>query len=63
MSVDNETKTTTVFDGKQENYGKYMMKLRGEFCAKGIQAGTEVQGCTSGDRRRDESNCKAKGSG
>ena len=38
MSADDETKTTTVFDGKQENYGKYRMKLRGEFCAKGIQA-------------------------
>ena len=38
MSANDETKTTTVFDGKQESYGKYMMKLRGEFCAKGIQA-------------------------
>ena len=38
MSADDETKTTTVFDGKQENYGKYRMKLRGEFCAKGIQS-------------------------
>ena len=38
MSADNETKTTTVFDGKQANDGKYRLKLRGEFCAKGIQA-------------------------
>ena len=27
-----------MFDGKQANYGKYRLKLRGEFCAKGIQA-------------------------
>ena len=37
MSADNGTKTTMVFDGKQANYGKYRLKLRGEFCARGIQ--------------------------
>ena len=29
MSADNETKTMMLFYGKQENYGKYRMKLRG----------------------------------
>ena len=38
MSADDETKTTTVFDGKKENYGKYRLKLKGEFTTKGIQA-------------------------
>ena len=38
MSAAEETKTTTVFNGKQEDFGKYRLQLRGEFCAKGIQA-------------------------
>ena len=38
MSADEETQTTTVFDGKQENYGKYRLNLRGGFMTKGIQA-------------------------
>ena len=37
MSAAEETKTTTVFNGKQEDFGKYRLLLRGEFCAKGIQ--------------------------
>ena len=38
MSAAKETKTMTVFNGKQEDFGKYRVLLRGEFCAKGIQA-------------------------
>ena len=37
-SADDETKTTTVLDGKQEKYEKYRLKLSGEFTTKGIQA-------------------------
>ena len=38
MSAAEETKTTTVFNEKQEDFGKYRLQLRGEFCAKGIKA-------------------------
>ena len=38
MSAAEETKTTTVFNGKQEDFEKYRLLLRGEFCAKGIEA-------------------------
>ena len=38
MSAAKEMKTTTVFNGKQEYFGKYRFLLRGEFCAKGLQA-------------------------
>ena len=38
MSAVKETKTTTVLNGKQEDFGKYRLLFRGEICAKGIQA-------------------------
>ena len=38
MSAAEETKTTTVFDGKQESNEKYRIQVRGEFTTKGIQA-------------------------
>ena len=38
MSAAKETKTTTVFNGKQEDFNKYRLQLRGEFCVKGIQS-------------------------
>ena len=38
MSAIKETKTSTIFDGKQESFGKYRIQLRGEFLVKGVQA-------------------------
>ena len=38
MSAAEETKTTTVINGKQEDFNKYRLQLRGEFCVKGIQS-------------------------
>ena len=38
MSATEETKTTTMFDGKQEGFGKYRIQLTGEFLTKGAQA-------------------------
>ena len=36
MSAAKETKTTTVFNGKQPEYGKYRIQVKGEFMTKGI---------------------------
>ena len=38
MSTTKKMKTLTMFDEKQESFGKYKLQLRGEFCAKGAQA-------------------------
>ena len=38
MSAAEGTKTTTVFNGKQQEYGKYRIQAKGEFTMKGIQA-------------------------
>ena len=38
MSAAEETKTTTVLNGKQADFNKYRLQLRGEFCVKGIQS-------------------------
>ena len=38
MSATKETKTPTVFNGKEQEFGKYRIQLRGEFLGKGAQA-------------------------
>ena len=38
MSATKEIETLTMFDGKQESFGKYRLQLTREFCAKGAQA-------------------------
>ena len=38
MSAAEETKTTTMFDGKQATYGTYIIQVKGEFMTKGTQA-------------------------
>ena len=38
MSASEETKTTTMFNGKQQEYGTYRIQVKGEFMTKGIQA-------------------------
>ena len=38
MSATKKTKMLTIFDGKQQSFGKYRIQLRGEALAKGSQA-------------------------